>query len=226
MRPAVLEFVRDVVDRLPIRTPVVELGARAATGQEGLAAELRAIVGADEHIGCDIQPGAGVDRIEDVHALTFADDSIGTVFCLDTLEHVRDPLRALVEMHRVLVPGGVVAISSVMFFPIHEHPWDFWRFTPEGFNELLSPFGSRLVLAQGHSLLPETVLGVGVKHPAPPGLEVLSSDLLPRSRHIASTWAQGRSVDFGPIRLTVRDLWKHTLRESAAAFTRRMRRPA
>src|SRR3546814_10647030 len=65
MRPAVLEFARDVAGHLPIAEPLVELGARAAEGQEGIA-DLRGIFGAAEHIGCDIQEGLGVDRIEDI----------------------------------------------------------------------------------------------------------------------------------------------------------------
>ena len=65
------------------------------------------------------------------------------MICLETLEHVADPIRAVEEMHRVLRPGGVLAISSLMFFPIHAHPWDYWRFTPEGFERLLEPFESR-----------------------------------------------------------------------------------
>src|SRR3546814_9897264 len=80
MRPAVLEFARDVAGHLPIAEPLVELGARAAEGQEGIA-DLRGIFGAAEHIGCDIQEGLGVDRIEDIHALTFDDDSVGTIIC-------------------------------------------------------------------------------------------------------------------------------------------------
>src|SRR3546814_11358765 len=54
MRPAVLEFARDVAGHLPIAEPLVELGARAAEGQEGIA-DLRGIFGAAEHIGCDIR---------------------------------------------------------------------------------------------------------------------------------------------------------------------------
>jgi len=154
MRPAVLEFARDVAESFPIASPLIEIGARAAEGQEGIA-DLRGIFGADVHIGCDIQAGLGVDQIEDVHHLSFADDSIGTVVSLETLEHVADPLRAVREMHRVLRPGGLLAISSLMFFPIHAHPWDYWRFTPEGFELLLEPFESKLVVAQGWDLMPE-----------------------------------------------------------------------
>lgn len=211
MRPAVIEFARDVAENFDVGEPLVEIGARAAEGQEGYA-DLRSIFGADVHIGCDIQEGLGVDRIEDVHALTFDDDSIGTVICLETLEHVADPLRAVQEMHRVLKPGGLLAISSLMFFPIHAHPWDYWRFTPEGFELLLQPFASKLVVAQGWDLMPEGVFGVGIK-----GEASLTEERLPRTSNIARHWDGGKRVDLGPMRLSVRELWGLTLRESIAA---------
>jgi len=58
----------------------------------------------------DIPPGAvgphGV-RCEDLHNLTFPDNSFDLVITQDVLEHVSDPLRALEEIFRVLKPGGV-----------------------------------------------------------------------------------------------------------------------
>jgi SAM-dependent methyltransferase len=218
MRPAVLEFARDVAAHLPLAEPLVELGARAAEGQEDIA-DLRGIFGAEEHIGCDIQEGLGVDRIEDIHALTFPDASVGTIICLETLEHVADPLRAVEEMHRVLQPGGVLAISSLMFFPIHAHPWDYWRFTPEGFELLLRPFESSLVVAQGWELMPEGVFGIGVKGPAD-----LTPGLLPRTREIAELWGAGQRVDLGPMRMSMRELWRFTLGQTRDALRDKVRR--
>ena len=218
MRPVVLAFARDVAENFSLAEPLVELGARAAEGQEDVA-NLRGVFNATEHIGCDIQEGPGVDRIEDIHHLTFADNSVGTVICLETLEHVADPLRAVQEMHRILRPGGVLAISSLMFFPIHAHPWDYWRFTPEGFELLLQPFESRLVVAQGWDLMPEGVFGIGVKGPAD-----LDDSRLPRTAHTARNWAAGKRVDFGPIRMGVRELWGYTLRYTRQGLQDRVRR--
>jgi SAM-dependent methyltransferase len=216
MRDDVLAFARDVAENFEIGEPLVEMGSRAAEGQEDIA-DVRPIFRASTHIGCDIQPGLGVDRIEDIHNLTFEDNSVGTVIALETLEHVADPLRAVQEMHRVLRPGGLLAISSLMFFPIHAHPWDYWRFTPEGFDLVLKPFESRLVVPVGYELLPEAVFGVGVK-----GSDAkLDRDRLPRTRDAADHWAEDLLVDFGPIRLTVRDLWRHTLRYTVKAAKRR-----
>jgi SAM-dependent methyltransferase len=227
LRGPVRKFAEEVAAALPIAEPVVEIGARPAEGQQDIA-DLRQLFGGKEYIGCDIQEGPGVDRVEDVHALTFADDSVGTLLAMDTLEHVADPLRAVQEMHRVLRPGGVLAMSSVMFFPIHAHPWDYWRFTPEGFALLLTPFESKLVMAQGWEHMPETVFGVGVKGP----YDGLVAELLPETNQAARDWGAGMPVDFGPIRMTTRQLWRQTMRASVTSAQRRLsaiksgRRPA
>ncbi|HLV80292.1 MAG TPA: methyltransferase domain-containing protein, partial [Chthonomonadaceae bacterium] len=42
----------------------------------------------------------------DAHRLPFPDNRFDVVYCRYVLEHVRDPLRVLQEMRRVLKPGG------------------------------------------------------------------------------------------------------------------------
>ncbi|MDG4825690.1 methyltransferase domain-containing protein [Asanoa sp. WMMD1127] len=54
--------------------------------------------------------GLAVDfAVEDVHALSFADDTFDVVHAHQVLQHVADPVAALREMARVCRPGGVVA---------------------------------------------------------------------------------------------------------------------
>jgi SAM-dependent methyltransferase len=219
VRWSVARFAEDVATHFPIAEPLVEMGARVAAGQED-AADIRGIFHAKQHIGCDIQDGLGVDRIEDIHHLSFETGSVGTVVALETLEHVADPIRAVEEMHRVLRPGGILAISSLMFFPIHDHPWDYWRFTPEAFELLLKPFETSWVVYQGHPTLPEGIFGVGCKGP----MDGTADDLLPQTVSIAWNWGKGMLVDLGPIKMTVRDAWKHTLRGTVLAGRRRLHR--
>jgi ubiquinone/menaquinone biosynthesis C-methylase UbiE len=45
----------------------------------------------------------------DVHKLDFPDDAFDVVHAHQVLQHVADPVRALQEMRRVCVPGGIVA---------------------------------------------------------------------------------------------------------------------
>ena len=61
----------------------------------------------------DLAAERGVDNmdfsVEDVHALSFADDSFDIVHAHQVLQHVADPVQALREMGRVARPGGLVA---------------------------------------------------------------------------------------------------------------------
>jgi len=202
---------------MPIASPLVEIGSRPAAGQEEHA-YLRDFFPGVEYIGCDFQEGTNVDRVEDIHNLSFADESIGTVVSCETLEHVHDPLRAMREVYRVLKPGGVAVITSVMTFPIHSHPWDFWRFTPEGFALLLEPFETSLVFAHGDDLMPEGVFGVGVKGP----FEGLTQERFKRVDAMIRNWGVGMPVDLGPIRMTIPQVWRLALKTTSDEVRRRL----
>jgi ubiquinone/menaquinone biosynthesis C-methylase UbiE len=61
----------------------------------------------------DEAASAGLDsasfEVADLFALPFADDSFDVVHAHQVLQHVADPVAALVEMRRVCRPGGIVA---------------------------------------------------------------------------------------------------------------------
>ncbi|MCS3442248.1 class I SAM-dependent methyltransferase [Microbacterium phyllosphaerae] len=61
--------------------------------------------------------------VEDVHSLSFADDSFDIVHAHQVLQHVGDPVQALREMRRVTTPGGIVAVrdadyAGFIWFPV------------------------------------------------------------------------------------------------------------
>jgi hypothetical protein len=162
MRDHVKQFVRLVCEALAIPEPVVEIGARQASGQEGFA-DLRSMFPGKDYIGCDFERGPGVDMLVDAHDLGFTEGSVGAVIMVDTLEHVADPLQAVREAHRVLRPEGIALATSVMSFPIHSFPADYWRFTPSALDLLFEPFEEKAVFYQGDPDFPHTVLAVARK---------------------------------------------------------------
>lgn len=218
MRQIVYDFIADVAERFDLPEPIVEIGSRPAAEQEG-GLLLRNLFPGRVFVGCDLFEGPNVDRVEDVHRLSFADASVGTVVSVDTLEHVADPLAALREIHRVLKPDGMCVIASVMLFHVHEHPWDYWRFTPEGFRLLLGPFATSEVISEGHPLLPVTVMGVGVKG-LRPALDLAS---MPRTRTWIEHWAAAGPIELGPMRFTLGDLWRLTAKHTLLAARHRGR---
>lgn len=160
MRELIKSFVEILVEELP--APIYEFGSYQIEGQEGFA-DLRVFFPGRKYIGCDMRPGKGVDLVINLHEIDLPDSVAGTVLVLDTLEHVEFCRKAMSEVHRILKPGGVVVVSSVMKFIIHDYPNDYWRFTPEGFKSLLRDFSYSLVDSVGEAEFPHTVVGVGVK---------------------------------------------------------------
>jgi SAM-dependent methyltransferase len=107
------------------------------SGPGSLTCDLAAVVAPGEVIGVDIQ-AAQVDRartlarergvagarfaVGSIYALPFVDASFDGAFAHMLLMHLRNPLRALRELRRVLKPGGVVGIA--------DNHWGVWHFYP------------------------------------------------------------------------------------------------
>jgi SAM-dependent methyltransferase len=167
MRQSIKDFATIVSKSLPIIEPIYEFGSFQVPEQIGFA-DLRPIFQHKKYVGCDMRKGPGVDKILNLHAIDLPSDSVGVVLCFDTLEHVEYPREALKELYRILKPNGMVVISSVMDFPIHDHPYDYWRFTPEAFKSILKPFANSFVGFQGQESFPHTIIGIGFKGATPP----------------------------------------------------------
>ncbi len=110
-------------------------------------------------IGCghkpyrDLFPAArylGVDRgtidsspdiVGDGMCLPLQDQSVDIVFATQVIEHVTDPHRMVRECKRILRPDGYLILSGPFYWPLHEEPHDFFRFTKYGFEHLLKDAG-------------------------------------------------------------------------------------
>jgi len=162
MRQSVKDYLLKVISRFPPIEPIYEIGSYRVKGQEEFA-DLRPFFPGKVYVGCDMRPGPGVDRIEDVHCLRIKSNSVGTILIMDTLEHVENVHRAMDEIYRVLMPRGMVIMSSVMNFPIHDYPSDYWRFTPKAFELLLKRFDYYEVEFDGDPSFPVGIYGFGIK---------------------------------------------------------------
>ena len=162
MRENILKFVKLCANTLPLKDPVYEFGALQVPGQEGFA-DLRPIFQDRKYVGTDMREGPGVDKVINLHNMKLLSKSIGTALILDTIEHVEFPRRAVENIHKTLKKNGFIIISSHMNFPIHGHPNDYWRFTPEGLKSLLKPFKSIFVDSEGDPEFPHSVFGFACK---------------------------------------------------------------
>jgi SAM-dependent methyltransferase len=136
----ILKFVEEQVARRDLEGPVIEFGALQVPEQEGFA-DIRRFLPGYEFIGCDMRQGPGVDVIDDMENSSLAPCSAGTIFCLETLEHVQHPWRALGEAHRILKPGGTLVVSVPFRMSLHSYPDDYWRMTASALEMLLREAG-------------------------------------------------------------------------------------
>lgn len=67
--------------------------------------------------------------------------SVDWVISTQTLEHVFEPEHWLVEIRRVLRPGGHLLLTVPLIWGEHEMPADFGRYTTTGLSHLLSTAG-------------------------------------------------------------------------------------
>ena len=81
------------------------------------------------------------DYVCDLRAIPVPDCTFDGVLLTQVLEHTPDPHRVLSELHRVLVPGGTLWLTAPLFYPEHEQPYDFYRYTQFGFRYQLEAAG-------------------------------------------------------------------------------------
>lgn len=93
-------------------------------------------------VTCDFDAKRGsVDFACPAHAIPVPEGSFDAVCCTEVLEHVPDPLAVWREFHRILRPGGRVLLATPTYWPPHELPYDFYRYTEHGLRYLATTAG-------------------------------------------------------------------------------------
>ena len=80
------------------------------------------------------------DVVGDAHHLPFRDATFDRVFAFNVFEHLADPKAAAQEIHRVLKPGGEVAIHTAFLQGLHEGPNHFYNATEYGVRRWFASF--------------------------------------------------------------------------------------
>lgn len=98
-----------------------------------------------------------VDIVGDAHDLPYVDGSVDAIYCSAVLEHVREPITAVREMHRVLKPGAQVLSVIPFMQAYHGYPHHYQNFTISGHEYLYASNGFR-VISSGAPLGPTVAL--------------------------------------------------------------------
>jgi SAM-dependent methyltransferase len=121
------------------------------------------------YLGVDLPGIPQVDRFVDgAGRIDAPDGSVDVVLSTQVLEHVDDPSSYLREAHRVLVPYGVLILSTHGYWRYHPNPKDLWRWTGHGLRLQIEEGGFEVLTLRG-------VLNIGAA-----GLQLLQDYLISR----------------------------------------------
>lgn len=150
VRGRIRNYLIDNIDAFT--APVLEVGSMlpdTGNGPAWWAYSRNLMPEGTEWVGLDFFSGPCVDVVADIEKQTqFPDGYFSLVLCSEVMEHLYDPRAALLEMYRVLAPGGQILITTLFSFPIHGYPSDYWRFTPHCMERLLWDAGFKDVKVQ------------------------------------------------------------------------------
>lgn len=106
----------------------------------------------------DIDSKRNPDYILSIEDLNLIEsNSVDLIFCIEVLEHVKNPFKAVSEINRVLNKEGILIGSTPFLHPIHDEPYDFYRYTKYGLLNMFKKF-NKLHLKERNSYIENVVV--------------------------------------------------------------------
>ncbi len=92
------------------------------------------------YVGLDVAPGENVDLVADAHTMSrVLTEPFDFAYSISVFEHLLMPWVVAAELNAVLKTGGQAFIQSHAAWPLHEEPWDFFRFSKDAWRGLFNP---------------------------------------------------------------------------------------
>jgi len=117
---------------------ILELGSGKKINGKYTYSVKRFFDNSNEFIMSDINPKFGHKTI-DITKLDVK-HKFDVILCLNVLEHVFDFRKAIDNLYNALKPEGIALIVVPAYYPLHDEPRDYWRFTEHALKKLFSKF--------------------------------------------------------------------------------------
>ena len=146
LRGHILNFETDIEDAIgafaaSLPGGVRVLDAGAGEGQYAHHFQRHRYCGVDLAVGDAAWDYSRLDAMADLTALPFRTGAFDAALHIVTIEHLREPGRALAEIGRSLKPGGVLLVAAPHEWEVHQAPHDYFRYTRYGLAYLLETAG-------------------------------------------------------------------------------------
>ena len=139
-RMLVDEFVARSAKDIPPKARILDAGAGEC--RYAFAFAHCNYVACDRAVGDATWNYKRINVVADLESIPFKPETFDAVLSANVLEHIGEPGTALRDIATVLKPGGRLYMS-VPFLgdPIHQEPYDFFRYTEYGLRHLIQKAG-------------------------------------------------------------------------------------
>lgn len=124
---------------------LVDIGCGRQTYKKELLGKVDKYIGIDHpDVSKKYEDKEMPDILADAQDLPLADNFCQTASMISVLEHIPEPLIALKEASRILKPDGKLILITVQNYPLHDSPFDFYRYTRFSLKNLLEESGLKV----------------------------------------------------------------------------------
>lgn len=125
---------------------LLDIGCGRMPYRERLLPKLKKYIGLDSPVTAKLYHGEEKpDILADATNIPLNNRSIDTILSLQVLEHLPKPQESIAEIKRLLKKDGILILSTVQYYPLHDEPFDFFRYTKYGLRKLLEEHNLKII---------------------------------------------------------------------------------